>query len=764
MLPLHARLLAGASLAILLPTLPAMAQELGSSLAPEYIIVNGVRSADPADPSSADISVTATKAQEQVNTVNTEDMLKYAPSLLVRKRHYGDDQDPIATRTSGVGASAHNLIFVDGVLISSPIGNNNTSASPHFGVAAPQDVSRIDVLYGPFSARYAGNSMGVTMNIVTRMPDQFELYADATGAVESFSQYATDMTVGTYQLAAGIGDRYGNFSWRLSANHLDAQAQPLGYATLTRPAATSTAGTVLTGAFNDLNRIGAAIVEIGATSIEHQIEDTDTLKLAYDFDDGITLSYLVSVFHQNDDAGATSYLRNPSGATVYTGSSNINGYNYNIAASTFSNGVYNWQQTQLAQGLKLASDPKGDFAWEAVVSRYDYLTDKQRAPTTALPGAFTSGAGTINRLGGTGWVTFDADAVWRGWEGQELSFGVHRDAETYAQRKNNLSDWIAGAPGSVANSAAGRTATNAVWVQDIWTIMPDIKAAIGGRYEDWRAYDGINYSAAPALNVSQPKIVASTFSPKATMSWQVSDPWRLTASWGVAYRMPTVTELYQSITAGATLSVPNPNLKPEHSNDYELAGEYRDTGGLVRLSLFEEDIGNALLSQSAPLVAGSTTLFSFVQNVDRVRVQGFELVADRYDVLIPGLELVGSLTYSDGRTTKDVAFPAAVNKLIPQLPKWRASAAATYRPDDDWSFTLGARYSDRSFGTIDNSDPVSHTYQGFDGYFVVDARAQYRLDRNWTLSAGVDNLNNDKYFLFHPFPQRTVLMEIHYAQ
>ena len=28
----------------------------------------------------------------------------------------------------------------------------------------------------------------------------------------------------------------------------------------------------------------------------------------------------------------------------------------------------------------------------------------------------------------------------------------------------------------------------------------------------------------------------------------------------------------------------------------------------------------------------------------------------------------------------------------------------------------------------------------------------------------VGNLNNDKYFLFHPFPQRTVLLEIHYAQ
>ena len=755
----HARLLAGASLALPFFNLPAVAQDLGQGLAPEFVIVNGVRDGDPA---SADVSLTATKAVEQVNTVNSEDMLKYAPSLLVRKRHFGDNQDPVATRTSGVGASARNLIFVDGILVSSPIGNNNTSASPHFGVAAPQDISRIDVLYGPFSARYAGNSMGVTLNIVTRMPDSFEVYADATGAVEGFQQYGTDMTVGTWAAAAGIGDRIGNFSWRLSANHLDAQAQPLGYATLTRPATPSGAGTVLTGAFDDLNRTGAPIAAIGATSIEHQVQDTDTLKLAYDFA-GPVLSYTASLFHQNDDAGAQSWLRDPSGNVVYAGNSNINGYNYNIAASTFSNTIYNIQQTQLAQAVKLASAAQGDFAWEAIITRYDYLTDKQRVPTAALPGAFTSGAGTVNRLNGTGWMTYDADAVWRGWEANELSFGLHRDAETYAQQKNNLTDWIAGGLSSLTMAARGRTATNALWAQDVWTIAPDLKASIGGRYEDWRAYDGLNYSASPSLNVTQPEIHAGAFSPKASVAWQVADPWRVTLSYGQAYRMPTVTELYQSVTTGATLSVPNPDLRPEHSNEYELAGEYHDGGGLLRLSLFEQDLAHALLSQSAPLVPGSSTLFSYVQNVDRVRVRGFELVADRYDVLIPGLELSGSVTLADGRTLGDVAFPNAVNKRIPQLPRWRGNAVATYRPDEFWSFTLGARYSDKSFGTIDDSDPVSHTYQGFDGYFVVDARAQYRLDKNWTFSAGVDNLNDEKYFLFHPFPQRTLVMEIHYA-
>jgi iron complex outermembrane receptor protein len=200
-------------------------------------------------------------------------------------------------------------------MVNSPIGNNNSAASPHFGVAAPQDVSRIDILYGPFAARYAGNSTGVTVNITTRMPDRFELYADATGALQTFNKYSTDDSYGTWQLAGGVGDRYGAFSWRLSANHLDSHGQPLGYATLTRPAATSTAGTVLTGAFHDFNRTGAPIMVIGDTGLEHQVQDTDTLKLTYDFANGMQLSYLASLFHQDNDATVRTYLSNTSGHT-----------------------------------------------------------------------------------------------------------------------------------------------------------------------------------------------------------------------------------------------------------------------------------------------------------------------------------------------------------------------------------------------------------------------------------------------------------------
>jgi len=327
----------------------------------------------------------------------------------------------------------------------------------------------------------------------------------------------------------------------LQGRHRDQALATLADVTLTRPATASAAGTPVTGAFNDRNRLGQPIVVIGDGGIEHQVQDTDTLKLAYDFANGMEATYTASLFHQNDNATAETFLSNASGAPVFAGNTNIGGFNYNIPASSFSNNVYRWEQTHLAQAVTLKSGSDGNFGWEFVASDYNYLTDNQRVPSAAFPAAATGGAGTINRLNGTGWYTLDAKGVWTGWTDHSLSVGLHRDAETFAQFKYNVADWIAGAPTSTATAAKGRTATDAIWLQDVWSFAPGLKATLGGRFEEWRAYDGINFSTTPALNASQPKLSTSTFSPKASLAWQVSDPWRLTASWGQAYRMPTVT-------------------------------------------------------------------------------------------------------------------------------------------------------------------------------------------------------------------------------
>src|SRR5436309_7397323 len=108
-------------------------------------------------------SVTTQKIEQTVNILDPEDAVKYLPSVFLRKRNNGDTQAVMGTRVWGVSSSARSLVFADGVPLSALIANNNNIGGPRWGLVSPSEIERIDMMYGPFSAAYAGNSMGAVM-------------------------------------------------------------------------------------------------------------------------------------------------------------------------------------------------------------------------------------------------------------------------------------------------------------------------------------------------------------------------------------------------------------------------------------------------------------------------------------------------------------------------------------------------------------------------------------------------------------------------
>src|SRR6187455_3099264 len=139
--------------------------------------------------------ITGDLVAETINATDSEDALKYFPSLLVRKRYVGDyDHAVLATRASGTGNSARSLVFADGILISNLLGNGATF-TPRWGLVTPDEIERVDVLYGPFSAAYPGNSVGAVVDYVTRMPTELEVHAAVSSFGEDFHVYRSE---GTY--------------------------------------------------------------------------------------------------------------------------------------------------------------------------------------------------------------------------------------------------------------------------------------------------------------------------------------------------------------------------------------------------------------------------------------------------------------------------------------------------------------------------------------------------------------------------------------
>jgi iron complex outermembrane receptor protein len=105
-------------------------------------------------------------------------------------------------------------------------------------------------------------------------------------------------------------------------------------------------------------------------------------------------------------------------------------------------------------------------------------------------------------------------------------------------------------------------------------------------------------------------------------------------------------------------------------------------------------------------------------------------------------------------------FQASVGKWQPRVPEWRANLLATYELGEKWMWTVGARYSGRQYNTLDNSDPNGFTYTGTSSFFVADVRVRYLISDKVSASIGVDNLNNEEYWAFHPYTQRTATAEL----
>ena len=75
---------------------------------------------------------------------------------------------------------------------------------------------------------------------------------------------------------------------------------------------------------------------------------------------------------------------------------------------------------------------------------------------------------------------------------------------------------------------------------------------------------------------------------------------------------------------------------------------------------------------------------------------------------------------------------------------------------------MAARYSGRQYSNLDNSDVNAFAYFGASKYFIVDLRVVYRVDKHWSAAFGIDNANNQQYWNFHPYPQRTYSAELRF--
>lgn len=691
---------------------------------------------------------------DRINVATSEDALRYAPNVQVRKRFTGDNNALVAVRGTSNRQSARTLVYADGLLLSNLLGSD-FSFAPRWSLVAPGELDSVDVLYGTYSARFPGNALGATILMHTRMPERLTAGGGVQFLRQDFREYGQNDTYDGRHYDAQVGDRHGAFAWRLSLDRLDNQSHPLSYYSALRATTAATAAdTPVTGAVAYRDQFGreALLMGVNSEGATDMRNEQVALRMTYDVASDVQLAVSFADWRQRVDNDVGSWLRTADGRTVAQGAVAIDGRRYVLPANAFAPG--HGDSARRLYGATLQAGGEAGWRYSLAASRLD--TPRDRIRTASGSGA---GAGTIGDADGSGWTSLDAEAGYaaRADAAHRLRVGLHADRYRLDSTLWRTDDWRHGAPQALQSAFAGNTRTGALYAQDEWRFGQGWMLVSGLRWEQWRADGGLRRDANGTAYY--PARRDDGFSPKLALSRQLDAGWTARLSLARALRWPTVSELFQGSLSGTSIVNSDPNLRPEDAFSKDLTFERALAQGSLRFSLYEDDVRDTLFSQTDTTVFPNVTR---IQNVDRVRTRGVEAAWDARDVWLPGLDLVASVAWNHAVTLENRRNPASVGKAFYRIPALRADLLASYRFTPWLRASLGGRYSGRQYNSLDESDVNPDTFGGTSRYLVFDARTEFVLPAGLNLALGVDNFTNERYYVYHPYPGRTWSAELRY--
>lgn len=716
-------------------------------------------------------SVLTQEDMVSINATTTEDLVKYEPSIVIRKRYIGDSNGTLGLRGSNMFATPRSMVFADGVPLHYLL-QTRWSGAPRWTMVSASEIAQVEILYGPFSAEYSGNSMGGVILIETAIPQERKVHVDLDYFVQDFSAYGFNDTLEGYKTFVSYGEKFDDLSVYLSYNRLENNSQPQSYyfdskRTLNNP-------TPVTGLITDTDVYGKPAYYFGDTGVEQATTDNFKLKLGYDFENWSSLLNIAYEDRNTLRDSANSYLTNSAGNTVWSGNFIQDGIAITVPASRL--GASELDRRSLSTGLRIKGDLSERARFEMNMSDFRILEDNSRASSHALQDPLFQGRGLTTNYEDTGWQTLEGKFAFSdvGVDGLELITGARFETYELNLETYNSANWTSGDFTGYTGRSGGKTSISAAFVQANWDINEHWDLALGGRYERWQSEDGYyskDVAATPEFDlVNVVEASSNQFSPKFSLGYVPADSWLVRYSLAKAYRFPIVEELFAQSQSYSSAVEARPDLKPENGLHHNLMLEKQFDSGYARINIFTETVQDAIESQTTLLPSGSAvpsvTTFSAV---DEVETEGVELILNRYGVLVPELDVRFNIAYTksiitDNSTIEDTN-PNAISiegNDYPRMPRWRGNLMATYHASDRWDLSANLQYADKSFGRLQNDDTAENVMGAQDGYTRIGVKTTYDLRDNLELGFGIDNITDEVSYVAHPWPGRSYYLSLSY--
>jgi hemoglobin/transferrin/lactoferrin receptor protein len=257
----------------------------------------------------------------------------------------------------------------------------------------------------------------------------------------------------------------------------------------------------------------------------------------------------------------------------------------------------------------------------------------------------------------------------------------------------------------------------------------------GARYEYYSLKpDSTGYSGT-AVSLSD-----KALTPRLGLIWRASASLQPYAQWAQGFKAPTPDQVngnYSSTNSYYYQTIGNSNLKAEHANSFEL-GLRGQLGNSVRWQLSayhnrykdfisQETIGGSINSPSNPQT------YQYI-NLAKARIKGVEARADWQ--ISPQLSLKTAIAHASGESTED-----GVSTPLDSVQPTRATLGARY-DTGSWDLQAKLQYS----AAKKASDISQSSYYATPSYATLDLSAGYRFSPTLSMTAGISNLTDKKYW------------------
>ncbi|WP_353173792.1 TonB-dependent receptor domain-containing protein [Acinetobacter rudis] len=315
--------------------------------------------------------------------------------------------------------------------------------------------------------------------------------------------------------------------------------------------------------------------------------------------------------------------------------------------------------------------------------------------------------------------------------------------------------------GAAGQGAKFKQDSWSVFAEDEWALTDSLAFTFGGRYEDHSAFGG-------------------EFTPRAYLVWNTNDQWTIKGGVSTGYKVPTANDLHNGINGfsaqGKSVSLGNPNLKPEKTTNYELGFVYDNLDNFtVTTTGFYTQFKDIIVSGAQTfenclwadrpvgqlpatncMTVGNFDYqekFSFQGNASKAKSYGVELSA-KYDIT-PNFNVKANYAWIESEVTEG----SKKGQQIENTPKHAANLTGTWLVNDKFSTWIEAEYKskrnrfDDPRANENTIREVAVTGNELKAYELFNLGASYRVNDQVTLSGRVNNLLDKDFGDYRTFTQ-----------